>query len=317
MPQPDLPPFRTSTPDAGGDAETLHSGVDGARANDDFAVRIRDYYDSTQRLYSRIWSPTALHYGLWFPGTRSRQEMVRNTDRRIARELGLRQGSRILDAGCGIGGTSLYLAEELHHEVLGITLSPVQLQRARQRAATGRAPIPPRFELRDFANTGLADGSFDGVFAIESVCHARDKSAFVAEAFRLLRPGGRLVVADGFLSGSPSGEDLRAYRVFVDGLAIEDLERIDRFRGFLGQRGFEELREFDMQPQILPAARSIERLSRIGVAICRFPCRLGLFPQAWLLHGHAGVAQRRIFENGTLVYRILSATKPTGRVGSG
>ena len=279
-------------------------------ADNELQKRVRDYYDTTQRLYSRIWSPEALHYGLWYPGTKTRREMLRNTDRRIARELGLRMGSRILDAGCGIGGTSLYLAEQLHHEVVGVTLSTVQLQQARRRAAASRAPIMPRFERRDFADTGFADGSFDGVFAIESVCHAGDKRAFLREAHRLLRPGGRLVLADGFLAGEPSGRDLVDYRTFVDGLAINDLEPIERFRESVLREGFVELAEFDMRDNILAAARSIERLSRIGVAVCRLPCRLGIFPREWLAHGLAGTVQRRLFVEGTLRYRILSATKP-------
>ena len=277
--------------------------------------RVARYYDETQVLYSNIWSAGALHYGFWDGRTRRRADAIRAMDRFVARELGLAMGSRVLDAGCGIGGTSIFLAEELHHRVLGITLSSTQLARAQRRAARCRAPEPPSFEMRDFLATGYGDASFDGVIAVESVSHADSKGSFLREAYRLLRPGGRLVVSDGFLGRAPSGRARTHYERFIHGVAVPHLAPIEEFLVEAAGCGFEEIRCFDKQREILPSARAIARLSRVGVLVCWVPCRLGVWPKTWMHHGRAGISQRVLFESGVMCYRVVSATKPSsGRV---
>jgi SAM-dependent methyltransferase len=92
------------------------------------------YYDEMQFLYSSLWSSSGVHYGFWEPGTRSRAQAIRNMDRLVACELALPLGSRVLDAGCGVGGTSMLLAEEHGLDVVGITISDDQLERARRAA---------------------------------------------------------------------------------------------------------------------------------------------------------------------------------------
>jgi tocopherol O-methyltransferase len=275
---------------------------------------IERYYDETQVLYSRVWSPTGVHYGFWEPGVRTRQEAIVAMDRFVGCELGLAMGSSVLDAGCGVGGTSVFLAEQLQHRVTGITLSRDQLRRANARAARCHAPHLPSFAVRDYLRTDFKPDSFDGVVAIESACHSEVKLDFLREAYRVLKPGGRIVVCDGFLSGEPSARDSRDYREFVAGLAIPNLSRLDAFLSEMAEAGFSGIRVVDKQSEILRSARSIWRLSWIGYLVCLVPCRFGWFPDSWLAHGVAGIRQRRLFEQGVFVYRVVSATKP-GTVG--
>lgn len=272
--------------------------------------RIAHYYDTTQVLYSRLWSPRSVHYGFWENGTRRREDAVRNLDRCVARALDLPARSRVLDAGCGIGGTSLFLAEEHGHDVVGVTLSEVQLRSARRAAARSAAPIRPRFELADYLHSGLPDVSLDGVVAVESACYARRKRDFAAEAFRLLRPGGRLVVSDGFLNRPVERADRRAYGWLLEGLALPNLASVGGFTDDLLAQGFVDVRCADKFAEIMPSVRMIEVLSYIGVAVCAVPCRLGVFPATWLGHGMAGISQKRLFENRTVAYCVFVATKP-------
>ena len=266
--------------------------------------RVAAYYDATQVLYSTLWSGSAVHYGLWDHDTRGHRQAIRNLDRLVAAELALSPGSRVLDAGCGIGGTSCYLAERHGLEVVGITLSRVQARHAGRRAARGGAAIRPRVLIADYLRTGFADAVFDGVIAIESSCHAERKPDFLAEAFRVLRAGGRLVVLDGFRA-RPTAESDR-YRELLAGMALPDLAPAGEFARQARRAGFVLQHDLDLTPRILPSAHRIAKLSAIGVCVCRM-LRL---PRAWLAHGRAGLAQLPLFAEGFLVYRAFVATKP-------
>lgn len=73
--------------------------------------------------FTLFWSRTALHYGLWYDNTRSLAEAVGNTNKFILEALHIDADDRVLDAGCGVGGTSIYIAEVTGATVHGITLS--------------------------------------------------------------------------------------------------------------------------------------------------------------------------------------------------
>ena len=109
------------------------------------------------------------------------------------------RGTRVLDSGCGIGGSAIWLARNIGAEVTGINLHRQQLAQAEELVRRGQVDSLVSFQREDFSNTRLPAESFDVVWALESMCYAEDKRSFLAESWRVLRPGGRLVVADGFL----------------------------------------------------------------------------------------------------------------------
>ena len=102
-------------------------------------------------------------------------------------------GSRILDVGCGIGGSARILSRDYGLDVLGISISPAQVNRA-----THLTPdtLPCRFAVMDALNLQLEDQSFDAVWTVEAGPHMPDKQRFADELLRVLKPGGRLAVAD-------------------------------------------------------------------------------------------------------------------------
>jgi len=291
------------------DATSEHGGASNGTA-DAVRQRVATYYDRMQVFYSWFWSRTGVHYGFWERGTWRRAEAVRNMDRLAAAELALPPGARVLDAGCGVGGTSVYLAEQHDLDVVGITISEVQLRRARQLAAGCRAAVLPRFLIRDYLCTGFETGAFDGVIAIESACYAQSKMAFLSEAFRLLRPGGRLVVMDGFRrKWRLTRRERLDFERFTRGLALSGLAHVDEFTAYLRGIGFGDIRYADKRSAILPSAVIMEAMTRVGVPLVGPACRLGILPRLWLDHGLAGVSQRRLFQSGTLAYGVFVATK--------
>ena len=105
----------------------------------------------------------------------------------------LPKGSRILDVGCGIGGSSRILAKHYGFNVTGITISPAQVKRAIELTPDG---INCDFQVMDALDLKFEDGAFDGIWSVEAGAHMNDKSKFANEMLRTLRPGGYLALAD-------------------------------------------------------------------------------------------------------------------------
>lgn len=107
----------------------------------------------------------------------------------------LPKGSRLLDVGCGIGGSARILAADYGFEVLGISISPAQIARAQ---ALTPEPLRQhcRFAVMDALALELDDQEFDAVWSVEACPHMADKQRYADELLRVLRPGGLLAVAD-------------------------------------------------------------------------------------------------------------------------
>merc|ERR1712127_107404 len=105
-------------------------------------------------------------------------------------------GSTVLDVGCGVGGTSRYLAKSLgpDSQVTGITLSPNQVKRATELAVE-QGVDNAKFTVMNALEMEFPDNSFDVVWACESGEHMLDKEAYINEMMRVLKPGGKFVMA--------------------------------------------------------------------------------------------------------------------------
>jgi SAM-dependent methyltransferase len=110
--------------------------------------------------------------------------------------------------------------------------------------------------LGDYEHTAEQPESFDAAYAIESSCYARgaDKSALLREAHRLLRSGGRLVVADGFLGpGRLRGPQRPIFRKLCECWAIDTLGEIDLFQQELARLGFTNIVVERIQSRVTPS----------------------------------------------------------------
>ena len=270
---------------------------------------VQRYYDATHRLYQTFWSREGLHYGLWERDTFTLQAAIRNTDYFVGRQLGLPPGSRVLDAGCGVGGTARNLARTLGHRVTGVTLSEVQAGHA--RAKIKRAGLESLVDVQeeDYTRLPFDDDSFDGIYSVEALCHAGDKSKALREFKRVLKPGGKLLVVDGFRASRRLDDDEeRKAETFLEGWQVAELEPIDRFQSLAKTAGFEAVRADELNDKIMPTARLMEAMAYTFYAPVGLPAKYGLLPHPWYLHGMACFAQKALFEKKAFVYAAVHAT---------
>ena len=159
--------------------------------------QIQQFYDASSGLWEQVWGEH-MHHGYYGPeGNLKKERRLAQID--LIEELliwaAVSSSSSILDVGCGIGGSSLYLAEKFNAAVTGITLSPVQASRATERAKTAGLETRANFQVADALNLPFADESFDLVWSLESGEHMPNKIRFLQECYRVLKPGGTLIMA--------------------------------------------------------------------------------------------------------------------------
>ena len=149
------------------------------------------------KLLERLWGE---HIHLGFYPTGMRDIDFRKAKVQFVHELvqwsgldKLPKGSRVLDVGCGIGGSSRILAKYYGFNVTGITISPAQVIRARELTPSG---LNCNFQVMDALDLKFENGSFDAVWSVEAGAHMNDKNKFADEMLRTLRPGGYLALAD-------------------------------------------------------------------------------------------------------------------------
>ncbi|MBO3676495.1 methyltransferase domain-containing protein [Streptomyces sp. NEAU-YJ-81] len=149
-----------------------------------------------------------LHIGFWDDpesDTPYEEAAVRFTDVVIER-LKVDANAHVLDLGCGVGGPGLQIVERTGARVTGISISEEQIKAANKNAADAGFADRAVFRHANAMRLPFEDETFDAVMALESMVHMPDREQVLSEVYRVLRPGGRLVLTEFFERGPRKAE---------------------------------------------------------------------------------------------------------------
>lgn len=291
--------------------DSLRPGADFSA--EDIRVDTAKHYDDCYWDYRTAWFDNenlALHYGYWDKNTKTHSQALLNKNRILAEIAGIKPEDHVLDAGCGIGGSSIWLAKHVGCRATGVTVSAKQVEHARRNAKRHGVTDKVDFHEADFCKTPFPDESFDVVWAVESSCYAIDKRDFFREAYRLLRKGGTLIACDGYTTRREfNEEEWRAVMDCLNGWAVPNLASVEEYQAGMEECGFRDVHITEATAETMPSSRRMYR-----IALWTYPMQLtmqwlGLRSKAQTANFKVALAQYKVFRDGLVRYCIFRAKK--------
>jgi SAM-dependent methyltransferase len=217
---------------------------------------------------------------------------------------------RVLDAGCGLGGTTFFLQRALGGRYSGITLSDAQRDRATREAARRGLDSACTFVVRNYDDDlrDLLPDGVDLIVAIESLAHSPSPAATVARLARWLRPEGRLAIVDDMPSPRLPPDD-RDFDGFRRGWLCPALAPAASLAAAMDAAGLTLVADVDLTPAVpLRAPRSLAWLVRLNAAARPLARPTPVRVLVESLHG--GLMLERLYRRGLMEYRLLVARRP-------
>ncbi|MEZ4744532.1 MAG: methyltransferase domain-containing protein [Calditrichia bacterium] len=272
---------------------------------------IKQFYDNSSALWEKTWGEH-MHHGYYgADGTEEKNHLQAQVD--LMEEL-LRWGNvqspkNILDIGCGIGGSSLYLAEKFGARVTGITLSPYQVNRATERAAAAGMSEKVRFQVADALNPPFENGQFDLLWSLESGEHMPEKEKFIQKCYDLLKPGGTFLMATWCHRNLPpalSDDEQELLNRIYNVYHLPYILSINEYAQIAENIGFTNIETTDWSDAVAPFWNAVVK------SVFRWDSITGLVQSGWsTIRGAMAMTQMiRGYREGLIKFGLFQGRKP-------
>jgi len=276
--------------------------------------KVNSYYNATVIDYKTLWTGSqdlAMHFGYYDEEIKTHKESLLMMNKVLASFVHITKKDIVLDAGCGYGGSALWLAKNIGCSAVGITVVPYQLHQARNCANEIGLASKVRFELEDFSHTSFRKNTFTVVWGLESIVHAENKKDFVTEAFRVLKPKGRIIISEYMLRETPtlSGKERSIITPWLKGWAMPSLLTVKEYARLLKEAGFVRIQVHDITDKTKPSLKRLGRLASFGFPIAKLLHSLKLLGTDHFGNIEASYYQKLALEKGLWKYIVIIAMK--------
>ncbi|KAN0073122.1 S-adenosyl-L-methionine-dependent methyltransferase [Elaphomyces granulatus] len=237
----------------------------------EYATLTRHYYNLATDFYEYGWG-SSFHFCRFACGEPFRQAIARH-EHYLAHMMGLREGMKVLDVGCGVGGPAREIVKFSGVNVVGLNNNDYQIQRATRYSQREGLSNKLTFTKGDFMQMSFPSNSFDAVYAIEATVHAPSLEGVYGEIFRVLKPGGifgvyEWLMTDNYDNDNPEHRKIRLGIEQGDG--ISNMVRVSEGLAAFKAVGFELLHAEDLAdrpdatPWYYPLAGSFKYISSLS-----------------------------------------------------
>ncbi len=275
---------------------------------------IVNYYDFSKfdyQLYNLAFSNISMHFGLWDETTKNHRQALLNENKILAELSNITANDYVIDLGCGYGTTAIWLAKNIGCHVVGITISKKQVLEAKEVANQYKVSHLVEFLVMDYHKTNFKNNSFDVAIAIESIAHSAQKQVVIKEIHRILKPNGRLIIADGYFAKNTKKLSLREQeiaKICFEGVHVPPLPEKQEFENWLKKNGFIEIKWIDKTKNILRISKKISSFAKWILPISKILRVLGS-RSLDTSHVKAFISQYYAWRDGLGIYGIFCAVK--------
>jgi len=276
---------------------------------------IQSYYNSTHFEYQLIWNwnlktTPALHFGYYDEKATKHAQAIFRINEVLADWADIKEGTTVLDAGCGLGNSTLWLTQHRKAKVIGITLVESQVEIAYKMAKKQNIQ-GAEFRTANYLNAPFEDESFEIVWAIESQCHTVNKSLFYKEAFRLLKPGGRLVIADSIRSSRQlNTQDETLLKNIFNAWAVPDIDTIEEHQVNAEKAGFVNFEAKNVSKNMFVSYKNLRKTINKLTPLAEIMYRLRILSKIRYDNFKQSGKQADALEQDLFRYYTLLANKP-------
>lgn len=250
-----------------------------------------------------------MHCGFWYKNTKNIRESVINENQFVIDKGKIKTGNKVLDAGCGVGGTAIYIAKKTGAKVFGVSISKKQISLARYYAKKASISRLTDFRVCDYSKTKFPDNYFDVVYGVESICYVYPKKLFLKEAFRILKPGGKLIILDGYMGETVGKEESRVISDFEESFSVKKMISYREMTDELKRWGFSNIQSEDLTDLVKPSVRYYNKIAIIVWPFLKF-LSLFSFGKAVYKNALALISMSKGVEGGFGKYFFHYAQKP-------